>query len=55
MWSVLKEKGYSVVLESPASFSFLYVSTGYPDSIHDIRIQRMSRPHCTGWLVRVIG
>lgn len=57
MWSVLKEKDYSIVLESPAdaSFSFLYVSTGNADCIHDIRVLRMSCPYCTGRLVLVIG
>ena len=42
-----RKQDYSIVLQgvADASFRFLDVSTGYPGSIHDARILRMSRLH----------
>ena len=42
-----RKQDYSIVLQgvANASFRFLDVSTGYPGSIHDARILRMSRLH----------
>lgn len=42
-----QKQNYSIVLQSvaDASFRFLDVSTGYPGSIHDAHILRMSRLH----------
>ena len=40
-----RKQDYSVVIQGVASFKFLDVGTGYPGSIHDARILRLSKLH----------
>ena len=49
-----RKQDYCLVLQgvADASFRFLDVSTGYPGSIHDARILRMSRLHRSSVIIR---